>query len=203
MGVTDAVFTIPEFTLTAQGIDEQKEFIVDTSFAEDVWAQGVEIRPGNRRVVHHAHVWIEPAQKAEPVKPIASLAKLRVSYILREGTRKYVSPDAPVIDDGCAHPDGGLLPGGKLSELGSILASFVPGKAPESWPAGIAKRIPAGSRLRFTIHYSKTTGQPEKDATSVGIVFAKRPPERELRRIDLHNTAFLIPAQEDIHVVTA
>ena len=206
IGKPDAVFTIPEFALTAQGYDEQKTFLVDTNFTEDVWVQAVEVRPGNRKVVHHAHVWIE-SPEAAPVKQASAAstvpAKPKVSYMLREGTRAYARPDAPVIDDGCNHPDGGMWPGSHPSELGSILASFVPGKAPEEWPVGIAKRVPAGSRLKFTIHYAKTTGQLEKDATSVGLRFAKQPPERELRRIDLHNTAFRIPAQADNHVVTA
>ncbi|MEJ7604851.1 MAG: hypothetical protein WKF37_00940 [Bryobacteraceae bacterium] len=51
------------------------------------------------------------------------------------------------------------------------LASFVPGKAPETWPKGIAKRIPAGARLRFTIHYSNRTGKQEKDATKLTAAF--------------------------------
>ncbi|MFN9299113.1 MAG: hypothetical protein ACK6DZ_15585, partial [Acidobacteriota bacterium] len=95
--------------------------------------------------------------------------------------------DAPVIDDGCSHPDGGRWPGVVTSELGAMLSSFVPGKAPETWPAGIAKRIPAGARLKFTIHYSKSANQEEKDTTSVGLRFAKVPVRQELRRIDLHN----------------
>jgi hypothetical protein len=206
IGKPDAVFAIPEFTVTTQGYDQQQTFFVDTNFTRDMWVQAVELRPSNRKVVHHAHVWVEPPQSAAPVKaasssPAANVS--RVSYTLREGTRVYARPDAPVIDDGCSHPDGGMWPGRKPSELASILASFVPGKAPESWPAGVAKRIPAGSRLKFTIHYSNSGGLPEKDATGVGLRFAPKPPERELRRIDLHNTAFRIPANADNHVVTA
>lgn len=207
IGKPDAIFTIPEYTLAAVGYDEQQTFLVDTNFTEDVWAEAVEIRPGNRRVVHHAHVWIEPAQSEQAVKAVApssaAPAPKRVSYTLREGTRAYARPDAPVIDDGCGHPDGGMWPGSRPSELSSILASFVPGKAPEVWPAGIAKRIPAGARIKFTIHYAKTTGQVEKDATSVGLRLSKKAPEQELRRIDLHNTAFLIPANAPRHPVTA
>jgi hypothetical protein len=37
----------------------------------------------------------------------------------------------------------------------------------------------------------------------VGLRFAAKPPERELRRIDLHNLAFLIPAGASSHPVTA
>jgi hypothetical protein len=199
IGKPDAIFTIPEFTLGASGQDEQQTFFVDTNFQEDVWVDAVEIRPGNRKVVHHAHVWIENPTPPAPRLPRAN----RVSYTFRQGTRVMTKPDAPVIDDGCSHPDGGRWPGVLTSELGAMLSSFVPGKAPETWPSGIAKRIPAGARLKFTIHYSKSTNQEEKDATSVGLRFAKGPVRQELRRIDLHNTTFRIPAQEENHAVTA
>jgi hypothetical protein len=204
IGKPDAVFAIPEFTLSDTGYDEQQTFVVETNFSEDKWVEAVELKPGNRKVVHHAHVWIEPrASAAAPQANAGAPRPKRVSYTLREGTRAYARPDAPVIDDGCGHPDGGMWPGSKPDELASMLGSFVPGKDPEVWPAGIAKRIPAGARLKFTIHYSKTTRQVETDATSVGLRFSKQPPERELRRIDLHNLAFLIPPNAGNHPVTA
>lgn len=195
----DAIFSIPESTLGSSGQDEQQTFFVDTNFLEDVWVDAVEIRPGNRKVVHHAHVWIANPTPAAP----RETGPKRVSYTYRQGTRVMTKADAPVIDDGCSHPDGGRWPGVVTSELGAMLSSFVPGKAPETWPAGIAKRIPAGARLKFTIHYSKSANQEEKDTTSVGLRFAKVPVRQELRRIDLHNTAFRIPAQAQNHVVTA
>ncbi|MFO0282804.1 MAG: hypothetical protein ACK532_12915 [Acidobacteriota bacterium] len=199
IGKPDAIFSIPEFTLGSSGQDEQQTFFVDTNFLEDVWVDAVEIRPGNRKVVHHAHVWIANPTPAAP----RETGPKRVSYTYRQGTRVMTKADAPVIDDGCSHPDGGRWPGVVTSELGAMLSSFVPGKAPETWPAGIAKRIPAGARLKFTIHYSKSANQEEKDTTSVGLRFAKVPVRQELRRIDLHNTAFRIPAQAQNHVVTA
>lgn len=205
IGKPDVVLSIPEYTLGATGYDEQKDFIVETNFAEDVWVEAVELRPGNRKIVHHAHVWLEPAEKkkAPATEGAAKPKPVRPSFTVREGTRTYARLDAPVINDGCSHPDGGMWPGSSPSELASMLGSFIPGKAPEVWPAGIAKRIPAGARVRFTIHYSRSTGKEEKDITSVGLRFAKQPPERELRRIDLHNTAFLIPANTPEHPVTA
>jgi hypothetical protein len=77
--------------------------------------------------------------------------------------------DLPVVNDGCSTPEGGMKPGSKLNELGSLLASYVPGKGPEVWADGIAHRIPAHSRFHFQIRYSHATGQPETDLTSVGL----------------------------------
>ncbi len=61
IGKPDAVFSIPrEFTVPAEGIVEYQHFNVDTGFATDVWVSAIEIRPGNRRVVHHCSVFLQP-----------------------------------------------------------------------------------------------------------------------------------------------
>jgi peroxiredoxin len=51
------------------------------------------------------------------------------------------------------------------------LASAVPGDEPMLLPDGLAKKVPAGSRLLFQIHYT-TNGSPQTDQTSLGLVFA-------------------------------
>jgi hypothetical protein len=160
------------------------------------------LQPGNRRVVHHAHVKvIEPVAKAkkrlEP-DPVFNMAKL----VVREGTESWLRTDAPVLDDGCSHPGGGDAPGADR-EAEAVLASFLPGREPDSWPAGYAKRIPAGSKLQFAVHYSRTTGQREVDRTRVGFILAKQPPKFEVRRRDIHNHFFSIPAGAENHEVTA
>jgi peroxiredoxin len=51
------------------------------------------------------------------------------------------------------------------------LAGTVPGAQPLVLPEGQAKRIPAGSRLLFQIHYTPN-GAPQVDRPSLGLVFA-------------------------------
>jgi hypothetical protein len=53
----DVVFEMPEeFTVPANGAVEYQYFPVATNFAEDKWVEAVEVRPGDRAVVHHAIV---------------------------------------------------------------------------------------------------------------------------------------------------
>jgi hypothetical protein len=110
--------------------------------------------------------------------------------------------DAPVIDNGCAVDDNGAFPGEKQTDLSNLLSSYLPGRAPDVYPAGTARLIPAGSKLHFQIHYSHTTGKAATDASSVGFIFADRPPKEVARRIDLSNNMFRIPPQEPNHEVT-
>jgi peroxiredoxin len=48
------------FTVAAQGTIEYQYFVTDPGFTEDTWIQAAEVVPGNRRVVHHAIVFIRP-----------------------------------------------------------------------------------------------------------------------------------------------
>ena len=60
IGTPDATFATPEFDIPAEGTIEYQHFIVDTGFAEQMWVRAIEIRPGNRRVVHHCNVFLHP-----------------------------------------------------------------------------------------------------------------------------------------------
>jgi peroxiredoxin/mono/diheme cytochrome c family protein len=58
--------------------------------------------------------------------------------------------------------------------LGSYcLAATAPGTPPLTLPDGMAKRIPAGWKLLFVLHYT-TVGSVQTDRTSIGLVFANR-----------------------------
>src|SRR6185312_7290134 len=123
----------------------------------------------------HAHVFVvEPSdgkaagQKTSTANnPAREYAKwLR----LREGSLEWVRPEAPVIDNGCSVDDNGLFPGSKSSDLGSLISSYLPGRAPDVYPVGTARKIPAGATLNFQIHYSRTTGKVETGQTGVGLI---------------------------------
>jgi hypothetical protein len=53
----DVVFEMPDaFTVPANGTLDYQYFPVATNFTEDKWIEAVEVRPGDRSVVHHAIV---------------------------------------------------------------------------------------------------------------------------------------------------
>jgi hypothetical protein len=100
--------------------------------------------------------------------------------------------------------------------IGPMLTKFAPGAKPETWEPGTVRRVPAGSKIFLQVHYSRTTGQVEKDRSMIGLVFAKQPPRKELFSRLISNYYFQIPpgaenhrvmscwtAPEDIHLVTA
>jgi hypothetical protein len=60
------------------------------------------------------------------------------------------------------------------------LDGWAPGKSPHRLPDGIARYLPAGADVLLQVHYRKS-GKPERDATAVGLYFAKAPVEKQLR----------------------
>jgi thiol-disulfide isomerase/thioredoxin len=73
------------------------------------------------------------------------------------------------------------------------LCTYVPGDSPLILPEGTAKKIPAGAKLRFNLHYTPT-GKVEHDRTELGLIFAKQPPKQEIRYHLLDKKDIRIPA---------
>ncbi|MFM9963937.1 MAG: redoxin domain-containing protein [Planctomycetaceae bacterium] len=59
----------------------------------------------------------------------------------------------------------------KFDGEGAFLAAYVPGFLPQEYPAGMAKLVPAGSKLIFQIHYTPN-GKAAKDTSRIGLLFA-------------------------------
>ena len=177
--------------------DEYLYFVVDPHFTKDTWVKAVELRPGNRRVVHHAHVWIEMPENTDTQTKKDASGKTVPNYVYKDQYGlAHVKEDAPVVQNGCLTEDGGDLPGRKLNDGTGPLGSYLPGKTPDVYPAGTAKLIPAGAKLKFQLHYNNTLGTPQTDRTQVGFIFADRPPEHPLRRVDSSAYLFLLPPGE-------
>lgn len=79
---------------------------------------------------------------------------------------------------------------------GNLVATTAPGTNALILPPGKALLIKAGATLLFQIHYT-TNGTAAKDKSSVGIIFAKQPPQQEIRTNAFVNPFFTIPPGAD------
>jgi hypothetical protein len=223
IGKPDVVLSMPEeFTLDSRGADDYIYFRVPTNFTEDKWIQAAEFRPGNKRVVHHAVVFIETPQMLEAAKTMAKRSgrefDLRSGssvferapgpeqFFYKEGSVWRTRMDTPVVNDPCGATSDGNSRGGRPASASAgsmLLTAYAPGKNPDIYQTGVAKRIPAGSSLILQMHYSKTTGKPEKDRTSIAFVFAKQPVEKAVETLTVVNSLFAIPPGAENHEATA
>src|SRR5262249_24881581 len=48
------------FTVPAEGLPQWQNYMVDPGWTSDKWVQVTETRPGNRTVVHHIRVYVQP-----------------------------------------------------------------------------------------------------------------------------------------------
>jgi peroxiredoxin len=84
---------------------------------------------------------------------------------------------------------------------GSVLCGTAPGDMPLILKPGLAKKIPAGGRLIFQMHYTPN-GQAVSDQSSVGLIFSKNPPQHRVLTKPVHSRSFItrldsIPAGAD------
>jgi len=169
----DLVLRMPKpVKIPAHGDVEYTYEIVPTGFTEAKWVQMAEVRPQSRANVHHAVVYIRP-----PGSKWLQHAPVGVPF-----TASILSDPQDRRDSHWTDTDALLV--------------YAPGSSPDRWPDGLAKFIPAGSDLVFQMHYM-AMGGPARDQTSVGLIFAKKPPAQRVLTLQLTNDRFVIPPGVD------
>jgi hypothetical protein len=158
--------------IPASGTVEYTYEIVHTGFTEDKWVQLSQVLPSSPQFVHHAVIYIRPPD----------------SDWLRNAPVGVPFTASSLNDENLRHQAHWTT--------SDMLLVYAPGSSPDSWPATMAKFIPAGSDLVFQIHYT-TNGHAGADQTSVGMVFAKQPPSQRVITLQLTNDHFLIPPGAD------
>lgn len=79
-----------------------------------------------------------------------------------------------------------------------LFTSWVPGLAPEEFPAGTGMFLPKGARFNFEMHYT-TIGQPQTDRSELALYLARQPVQRRLEVRASETRDFeLPPGQPDI-----
>jgi Copper type II ascorbate-dependent monooxygenase, C-terminal domain len=155
-------------TIPADGEVDYTYEIVPTHFAEGQWVRSSEILPGLPQNVHHAVVYVRPAESKW----------LRHAPLEKPFTASMLSSEDDRRDAAWTTSD--------------ILLVYAPGSTPDNWPEGMAKYIPPGSDLVFQMHYT-TNGKPGTDVTRIGLIFAKEAPKQRVLTLQLTNDHFVIP----------
>jgi peroxiredoxin len=81
-----------------------------------------------------------------------------------------------------------------------VLCGTAPGDMPFIAPSGAAKKVPQGAKLVFQMHYTPN-GKAQADRSSVGLVFAKQPVERQVRTHPVFNPRIAIPPGAGNHEI--
>ena len=81
-------------------------------------------------------------------------------------------------------------------------AAYVPGNSNKMYPPGYARKLPAGARVSFQIHYTPN-GTATTDQLRMGLIFAKEPPRYAVNTLMLAQHRLNIPPGEANHIETA
>jgi cytochrome c553 len=186
LGKPDVVLEMQEdYPVPAKGTVQYEWLYIPTNFTEAKWVKSLEIRPGNRSVVHHVLIYY----RAKPDGKTPPVARAN------QKDQSNPPPDEPGVS---AHPRrsdfAGMPP--------RLIATYAPGTNPQVAPEGTAFRLEPGGVLELQMHYT-ATGQATTDRTKVGITFSTEPSPREVRAQHFMNMTLKLPAgASDVAVTT-
>lgn len=172
LGEPDLVITLPEpYTLPPNGKDVYRNFVVPSSMPTARYVRAVEFRPGNRRVVHHAEVLIDPSRRS----------------------RRLDEQDPGLGYDGMDQGYFAVKPEGHF-------LIWAPGKMPTPPSDEMAWRLDAGTDFVLLMHM-RPSGKPEVVRPSVGLFFTDKPPTKFPITLRLGSPTNEIPSGKRDHVV--
>jgi Flp pilus assembly protein TadD len=162
------------YLLPATGIDNYWNFVLRLPLAESRWVKAVEIRPGDKRLVHHANVLVDRQELSRrmEVEPGAGYGGMEIRI------------ESEVFD-----PDSHFL-------------FWKPGSAPYVEPDGMALRLDKGTDLVLNTHM-QPSGKAELIQPSIGIYFTDKPATEHPMLLQLECDAQLdIPAGDENFAVS-
>ena len=134
------------FLLPGSGTDTYWNFVLPIPVPETRWVKAVEIRPGEKRLVHHANILVDRLElsRKQEVAPGAGFGGMEIR-----------------IESELFDPDSHFL-------------FWKPGTTPYIEPDGMALRIDKSTDLVLNTHL-QASGKPEPIQPSIGIYFTDKP----------------------------
>lgn len=179
LGEPDLVLTVPEpMSIGASGPDLFRAFVLPSKLHRAEQVVAVEVRPGNRRVVHHALVFFDSSGKARA----------------RECQARKSAARAKELDQGPGYSVAmgiGFEPS-HASDVGD-LGAWAPGQGAWQLPKDTAYLLPRSADVVLQLHYHRT-GEQETDRTSVGLYFARGPARHRLQGLVVGAPFLQVPA---------
>ena len=176
LGPPDLVIELPEpYTVPAEGTDVFRNFVVRAPVHGPRYVRAMELRPGDKRVVHHANVLLDrsgSARRRDAKDPGPGFAGMDVE-----------------LESDAFEPDSHFL-------------FWKPGTAAITEPEGMAWTIDERTDLVLNLHL-QPSGKPETIRPVVGLYFTETAPTRFPMLLQLeHDGAIDIPPGASDFVVT-
>jgi Flp pilus assembly protein TadD len=169
MGQPDMIVQMSRpYQLGADGSDIFRSFVLPVDLKETKYVRAVELRPGNKRIVHHANIWIDRRQA------------------LRRHDGEDGQPGFPGME---------IIPEARSDSFDpdSHFIFWKPGTALQPSPDDMSWRLDPGTDLILNMHL-RPSGKEETLQPAVGFYFSVQPPTRFPMLLQLeHDGALDIP----------
>ncbi len=183
LGEPDLILETPTYTPNPDVDDDYRCFsaTIPDSIDESKSITAIEVRPGNRNLVHHLILYGDPVGES-------------------------VALDAADEDESpgyeCFGSAGISFSGFTLGVESYIMGGWAPGTRPQVLPEGSGIYLRRGSRIAIQVHYHPN-GTSQSDTTRIGLHFASERTPRNTTVLTAINRDFTIPAGEERYEVTA
>lgn len=175
LGPPDLVLELDQsFTVPAEGTDVFHNFVLPVRVPATRYVRAMELRPGDKRVVHHANVLVDRTGSARRQDD-------------REAGPGFAGMDVELESDSF-EPDSHFL-------------FWKPGTAAVTEPEDMAWRVDAATDLVLNLHL-QPSGRPESIKPVVGLYFTDRAPTRFPMLVQLEHDGALdiAPGRQDFAV---
>ncbi|MEM9884448.1 MAG: T9SS type A sorting domain-containing protein [Bacteroidota bacterium] len=154
LGEPDLVLSFAEpYPHRGNNKDDYRIFVLPTALTEDKEIAALELRPGNRNIVHHALFTYDLTGRARQLDARDN----RYGY---NGFGGFGVTDNPL--------EQVMLPG------------YVPGQSPRFYPEGIGQTLPAGADILVQMHYAPVPNA-QSDSSTVNVFFKEEAVGREVQ----------------------
>ena len=203
-GEPDYIFELPvEYTVGAEGEEPYLDFYSEIPWEEDRFAEVVELRPSDFRVVHHSNAYmVDLPWGTQVIDGVLhdldgnSLTAIRGAPLPRR-------PDSEPDEEGQPASAGRVAQSvfNEVNLPGSDrLLTYVPGHPFERHRPGTGKRISPDKWLRWTMHYNPI-GVEVTERIKLGIWFNTQPVTHEVVTRQAGNAFPTDPFGSDIYIV--
>lgn len=162
------------YLLPASGSDSYWNFVFRTPVHRSRWLKAIEIRPGDKRLVHHANVLVDREESGRRLEkePGAGFGGMEL-----------------IIESEAFDPDSHFL-------------FWKPGSPPYVEPDGMALRLDKNTDLVLNTHF-QSSGKPELIQPTIGLYFTDKPATMHPMLLQLDNDRKLdIPPGEKNFLVS-
>lgn len=175
LGPPDLVLEVAQpFAVPAEGTDVFRNFVVPVPLSGPRYVRALELRPGDKTIVHHANVLLDRTRSARRLDA-------------RDAEPGFGGMDVE-LESESFEPDSHFL-------------FWKPGTAAVTEPEGMAWRLDGDTDLVLNVHL-QPSGKPELIRPVVGLYFTDTPPTRHPMLVQLeHDGAIDIPPGQRDFVV--